>query len=138
MRETRKFVIWGIAYLACSALLLASRFCYLSKSTGAGVRQPAGRYERLKSRELGYSGGEPNGNAPRLNRVWGFFVPLVRNLYCQIEYGYSDSDTGMPCGKTPWLNVVTADLRSVPTVAWNAAGIPSAVSARTTTSLIHV
>ena len=100
MLEPRKFVIRGIPYLACSALLLASRFCYLSKSTDAGVRQPAGRYERLKSRELGYSAGEPNGNAPRLNRVWGFFVPLVRNLYCQVEYGYRDSDTGMPCGKT--------------------------------------
>jgi hypothetical protein len=37
----------------------------------------------------------------------------------------------------PWRSAVTADLRSVPTVAWNAAGIPSVASAMTTTLRIH-
>jgi len=54
--------------------------------------------------------------------------------FCQIEYVSSDSDIGMPCGKTAVARcALTADLRFVPIVAWNAAAILSAVSAITTT-----
>jgi hypothetical protein len=44
-------------------------------------------------RGSGYS-GEPNENAPRLNRVWSLFLPLTMNPYCQIEYVSSDNDVG--------------------------------------------
>jgi hypothetical protein len=56
-------------------------------------------------------------------------------MNCQIEF--ANDDVGRPCGKMPWLSVLTAELRSVLTVARNAAEILSASCAMTTTSLIH-
>lgn len=35
------------------------------------------------------------------------------NQFCQIEYGYSDSDIAMPCGDTAGRGALTAELRFV-------------------------
>ena len=52
-------------------------------------------------------------------------------MHCQIEF--ANDDIGMPCGKPAVAKWVIVDLRSAMTAVWNAAAIPSAVSAMTIT-----
>ena len=53
-------------------------------------------------------------------------------MHCQIEF--ANDDVGMPCAKPAVAKCGDCvDLRSAMTAVWNAAAIPSAVSAMTIT-----
>jgi hypothetical protein len=56
---------------------------------------------------------------------------------CQIEYVSSDSDNGMPCGKTAVAKCGDCGQQSVQTAVSNAAGSHSVVSATIITSRIR-